>query len=120
MANLTLNIGGRSYPVTCADGEQAHVLSLATMIDEQVRNASAGAAGMTEVRGLLFAALFLADALKDSQAELQSKTETAQSAGDAAPATTTGPALPGGALKALESLAERVEILTQTLKNPAS
>lgn len=115
MANLTLVIGSRSYSVTCRDGEQEHILSLAAMIDEQVRKASSGGA-MTEVRGLLFAALFLADALKESNAQLQDLQSgmVSLTADDNGEASAT--AVPQGALRALESLAERVEALTESLE----
>ncbi|MEM1131809.1 MAG: cell division protein ZapA [Pseudomonadota bacterium] len=112
MANLTLEIGGHSYSVTCPDGEQEHVLSLAAMVDEQVRRASSGGTGMTEVRGLLYAALFLADTLKekDTQPAAEPAVEddnTPQSA---------SPSVPEGAIQALESLAERIETLATSLE----
>ncbi|WOE73904.1 cell division protein ZapA [Alterisphingorhabdus coralli] len=109
MANLTLEIGGHSYPVTCPDGEEDNVLSLAAMVDEQVRRASSGGTGMTEVRGLLYAALFLADSVKEQQA---------QNGAAPAPDKSDADSLPEGAIQGLERLAERVETLADTLEKP--
>lgn len=65
MAEITLHIAGRHYAVRCRDGEEAHLAQLAAMIEGKARDAQAGAPGMTEVRSLLFAALFLADEVND-------------------------------------------------------
>lgn len=59
MSNLRLSIGGRSFSVACADGEEAHVTMLGRLIEDKVQ--AAGAAQQNESRMLLFAALMLAD-----------------------------------------------------------
>ena len=101
MSNVILQIGGRSYTVACATGEEAHVAGLGQVIDGKVRDLVA--AGHNEVRSLLFAALMLADELH----ELRSK------GGTAAPT----PAAPGDPhAAALEGLAARLEKYAATLE----
>lgn len=63
MGNVTLSIAGRSFTLASADGEEAHVARLGRLIDEKA--AASGAAGQTETRMLLFAALMLADELHE-------------------------------------------------------
>lgn len=65
MSNVALQIGGRSYTVACPEGEEPHISALGRMIDEKVQ---AIGTGHSEVRQLLFAALFLADELHDARA----------------------------------------------------
>lgn len=66
MSNVTLSIGGRSYTVACAEGEEKHVMGLGRTIEEKL--ASMGdSGGQTESRMLLFAALLLADDLHEAQ-----------------------------------------------------
>jgi cell division protein ZapA len=65
MADVRLSIAGREYIVTCRDGEEARLIELGTMVDEKVREAGGGAGGLSESRQLLFAALLLADQVKD-------------------------------------------------------
>lgn len=65
MSNVTLSIGGRSYTVACAAGEEAHVAGLGEMIDAKIR--AMGATGTTETRQLLFAALLLADEVHEAK-----------------------------------------------------
>ncbi len=94
MSNVTLQIGGRSYIVACAEGEEAHVEALGQLIDVKIRDL--GTSGHNEVRLLLFAALLLADELHDMRGK-----------GGAAPAATT--ALPDDHATVLEALASRLE-----------
>ncbi|EGD58660.1 hypothetical protein Y88_0717 [Novosphingobium nitrogenifigens DSM 19370] len=62
MKNVTLTIGGRSHAVAVPVGEEAHIETLARMVDDRVRRLRLGQ-GQTEVRMLLFATLMLADEL---------------------------------------------------------
>ncbi len=92
--NVTLQIGGRSYMVACAEGEEAHVEGLGELIDGKVRDL--GTAGHNEARLLLFAALMLADELHETRSK-----------GAAAPAPAAAPAADHAAV--LEALASRLE-----------
>ena len=67
MSNVTLEIGGRSFSVASADGEEQHVATLGRMIDDKLR-AMGGAAGQSESRMMLFAALLLADEIHEMKA----------------------------------------------------
>ena len=66
MSNVNLTIGGRNFTIACADGEEAHISGLGRMIDERLRSVD-GAAGQSEARMLLFAALLLADDVHDAR-----------------------------------------------------
>ena len=59
VSNVALVVGGRSYTVNCAAGEEDHICELGAMIDAKL--AAMGAGGQNETRNLLFAALLLAD-----------------------------------------------------------
>jgi len=72
MGNVTLSIGGRSFTLACADGEEMHVTRLGRLIDDKA--AASGAEGQTETRMLLFAALMMADELD----ELRKRPKTAE------------------------------------------
>ena len=103
MSNVTLSIGGRSYTVACAEGEESHVLGLGTMIDSKLA-AMGDMAGQAETRTLLFASLLLAD-------ELHEAGGAKAAAGEPAPAQVA----PAMALRldelatSLENLASRLE-----------
>jgi cell division protein ZapA len=107
MAQMKLEIGGRSFKVTCQDGEESHLTKLAAMVDTKAREAG-DPAGLTESRMLLFTSLLLADELHGAQAAM------------AEPAVTTAPAKPDPineqAIVSLEKLADRAEQLANGLE----
>lgn len=103
MSNVTLSIGGRSFVVACADGEEAHVRQLGTLIDDKV--AVAGAQGQTEARMLLYASLLLADVVH----ELQSKAGVAPSSS----------ASSSGLAERLTQIADKIENLADLLESDA-
>lgn len=105
MSNVNLSIGGRSFTVACAEGEEDHVTGLGRMIDEKL-SAMGDMSVQNESRMLLFAALLLADELHEAQART--------------PAA-AAPSLPDGTAERLASLATRLENLAISLESgPAS
>ncbi len=70
MANITLHIAGRNYPITCGDGEEDHAFALAKSLDVKISEATNGQS-VTEIRGLLFGGLLLADALLEAEADIK-------------------------------------------------
>ncbi len=98
MSNVTLQIGGRSYTVACAEGEETHVAALGGIIAEKVGRMGPG---HSEARQLLFAALLLADELDEAR-------------GRAAPASPAPSPSPDPAI--LEALADRLEKCAATLE----
>ena len=68
MSNIDVDVAGRRYNVACRDGEEEHLRSLAAIVDKRANDAAAALGGLTETRQLLFAALLIADDLKDTRA----------------------------------------------------
>jgi cell division protein ZapA len=107
MANIDIEVAGRSYNVSCRDGEEAHLLSLAAIVNKRAEDAAEALGGLTEARQLLFAALLIADDLKDTRA------------GAGLPDPTPPKADPAIA-EALERIAGRLESLAATLEPAAA
>jgi cell division protein ZapA len=103
VADVEIGVGGRRYAMYCRDGDESHLERLAALVDVKVAQATKAAPGLTEVRQLLFAAIFLADELEELR--------RSNAASPAAPA----PANDEPAARAIESLAERIEALAQRL-----
>ena len=102
MAEVDLNIAGRTYRVACRNGEEASLHDAARLVDAKSREALAGLGTLSEARQLLFASLLLADQLLDQ------KPESAAAAVAAGP----DPAL----VQRAESLADRLESLADTIE----
>jgi cell division protein ZapA len=106
MANIDIEIAGRRYNVACRDGEQEHLHAVAAEVDRRAKDAAAALGGLTETRQLLFAALLIADDIKDIRA------------GAGIPDPIPLPPDPAIA-QALERLAARVEAMADNLERIA-
>lgn len=67
MAQVRIEVGGRSYPVACRDGEEARLLMLGRLIETRAADAVRATGAGDEARGLLMAALLLADELDEAR-----------------------------------------------------
>lgn len=103
MASVELEIASRKYTLACRDGEEAHLRSVAALVDKKAKDAGTALGNMGEARQLLFASLLLADELKEQRAG----TTPAQAEIDPVVAD------------ALERLAERIESLAARLEGEA-
>nr|WP_245405647.1 cell division protein ZapA [Sphingobium sp. Sx8-8] len=99
-----MHIAGRVYDIRCRDGEEAHLANLANLIERKARLAQQNTPGLTEVRTLLFSALFLADELNDLKREAIGRQQSLALEPEDEPA-----------VRALESLAARIEKLRDRL-----
>jgi cell division protein ZapA len=106
MASVDIEVAGRKYNVACRNGEEAHLHAVAAMVDQRARDAAEALGSLGESRQLLFAALLMADDIKELRA----------GAGIADPP----PPPPDPAVaQALERLAARMEALADSLENRA-
>jgi len=103
MASVEVEIAARRYAVACRDGEEAHLREVAAIVDRKAQDAGTALGSLSEVRQLLFAALLLADEVKEHRA-----------GNHVAPDDDSG-----RIADALERLAGRVEALAQRLEGEA-
>ena len=132
MAEIDLDIGGKSFRVACADGEERQLQSAAALVASEAQNLVAAIGQLPESRMLLMSSLMLGDrhialqgqlrAAEDRirALELRAERAEAESAAPAAPA-------PGGlfqqdpaeALAALTRTAETLEAMADALEAKA-
>jgi cell division protein ZapA len=107
MATIDVEVAGRRYSVSCRDGEEDHLRSLAAIVDHRAHDATAALGALSEARQLLFTSLLLADDLNDRD--------------DGAPAAAARMAAAAAAdprvADALDRLAQRVEALADRLED---
>jgi cell division protein ZapA len=106
VANIDIEVAGRRYNVACREGDEEHLRAVAAEVDRRARDAAEALGGLTETRQLLFAALLIADDIKDIRA------------GAGIPDPQPLPPDPAVA-QALERLAARVEALAESLERIA-
>ena len=106
MAQVTVTINGRSYPVACDAGEEERITELARYIDAKVKGFAQDVGQIGEARLLVMAALLLADEL----AEAHEAKGTSISA-------VNGAAREDAKLAAgIDSLAQRIEVIAAKLE----
>lgn len=105
MAELELFIGGHGYRVACAEGQESALRELAELVNVTIDAQRAQSGVLGETRQLLFAALTLADAVRDTRKELDFWDDLR-------------PQLEGldQATRAIDNLASRMEILADDLE----
>lgn len=109
MALITVPVNGRSYDITCDDGQQAHVRELARYIDERIAELVAGIGQAGESRLLLLACLLVGHELWEARKGLMPPTVSHHRR-----ALADDRAL----LDDLASLAERIEAIAARLEAP--
>ena len=70
MGQVTVRVNGYAHTIGCKDGEEAHVLDLASRIEAKTRMIRSMGGQFSEARMLLHVALLLADEANDLRAEV--------------------------------------------------
>ncbi|WP_312820962.1 cell division protein ZapA [Brevundimonas sp.] len=105
MATVTVEVNGRSYPVGCADGQEARVSQLAQEFNNRVSQVADQVGQVGDLKLFLMGALMLADELSEARRGR---------AAPAAPATAEPAASNDGVAEALNAVASRLEKLAQS------
>jgi cell division protein ZapA len=105
MAQVTVTINGRGYPVACNEGEEQRISELARYVDGKVKTFARDLGQIGEARLLVLAALVLADELADAHAAT------------GGPKSGNGAAEPADkAASGIENLAQRLEAIAARLE----
>ena len=71
MADVDININSRTYRISCKDGEEERILSLASQINQEVKSLANKIGQLGEARMILLAALVLLDKSDDNQDKME-------------------------------------------------
>ncbi|MBL4639820.1 MAG: cell division protein ZapA [Kordiimonadaceae bacterium] len=66
MAQISVHINGKIYPLACADGEEERLRKLASYIDSKTKDIAGKLGNVNETRLILMAAVLIADELQDA------------------------------------------------------
>ena len=121
MPEVTIQIGGRGFEVSCQEGEESYLHSAAKMLDDEAQVLSDQIGRMPEARMLLMAGLMLADKtaavedrIKEVEAQLaerEAELETLRSAPAPEPERVEVAVVPPSVTDTLAELAARAEAL---------
>jgi len=112
MGQVAVPVNGRSFTITCDDGQEPRIRRLTQYVDARVGEFVKSVGQVGESRLLLLAALVIADELSDANEALQqeqSRHRAAESeAGDAVDAAAGG----------IHGIAQRIEAIAGRLESP--
>ncbi len=66
MAQITVTVNNKHYPLACADGDQERLNKLAAYVDSKTQTLAKQLGHVSEARLMLMAAVLIADELHDS------------------------------------------------------
>jgi len=107
MAEVHLTINGRSYPVSCDEGQQARLKELAQYLDRKTADFTTKLGQIGEARLIVLAALVITDELAEAHAQLRR-----HAGGGPVGNGVDTDALSDG----LDELAERIEAIAERLE----
>jgi cell division protein ZapA len=107
LAQLTIKINGYAYTVGCDDGQERHLMQMASEVENRIDSIKALGGQSGESRLLVLAALLMADELHDTRSTLANlQTELARL-----------PQAEAEARRRLARLADRAEEIAQGLEH---
>ncbi len=120
MPEVEIRIGGRSFEVSCQDGEEQYLQAAAGMLDAEASVLSSQIGRLPEARMLLMAGLMLADrtaGMQDKLATLEAELAQIKSAPPPPPERIDVPVMPAGVAETLAELTARAEALAAQLED---
>ncbi len=123
MPDVTIQIGGRGFDVSCQEGEESYLHTAAKMLDEEAQVLSDQIGRMPESRMLLMAGLLLADktaAVEDKIKEVEAELLALRGAGTPEPKRVEVPVVPDAVTDTLAELAARAEALAAAVEEKAA
>ena len=116
MAQLSVTIHGRTYPIVCDDGQEEHVTRLAAYIDKRATEIADTVGQVGEGRLLVMTSLLVADELSEAYDEMERLQVAAKSTEDTI-RSETRENLEAKVAPVVESLAVRIENIAAGLES---
>jgi cell division protein ZapA len=119
MPDLEIKIGGRSFTVSCQEGEEHFLNGAAAMLDVEAQPLVAQMGRLPEARMLLMAGLMLADktaAVEDENRQLKLKLANLESRPTPEREKLEVPVIPPGLTETLAEIAARAEAVAASLE----
>jgi cell division protein ZapA len=121
MAAVIVSIAGRTYRLSCDDGQEPRLQELAAYVEGKIASMKDNFREIGEQRIVVMAALSIADEANDAKGKLKAiEAEVATLRAELDTATRRQEALETQVAAALEEAAQRIEALDAELKQPAA
>lgn len=117
MAEVTIYINGRSYDISCDNGQEGRIVDLASYIDQRLQQISRAGAAYNDSHLMVLTSLVLADEIFEARSEGAAAVSAARAsrpqAAAPAPASAAAPGINKdeemAVVKLIEQLTKRIE-----------
>ena len=121
MAQVSVTINGRQFRMTCEDGQEEHLLSLARDLDTRIGGLRAKFGEIGDTRLTVMAAITVSDELAEAAARIKRLEGELAALQDASAAVSDrNKAAQASIATALSAAAERIESITKKLNQTAA
>jgi len=121
MTSVVVSIAGRTYRMSCAEGEEARLEALARIVEDKIVEMREGFSEIGEQRIVVMAAIAMADELADARSRVAAlEAETGRLASALSEAECATRDLAERAARVIGSVADRIGQLSATLDRPVS
>lgn len=110
MGQVAISINGQNYQITCDDGQEEHLRSLAQIVDSRVEELVSAVGQVGDMRLLVMASLLLADEVSETKDEVEAIRAKAAEAEQA------GPLAEAQLANGIEAMAARIETIAASLE----
>lgn len=110
MGQVAISINGQNYQITCDDGQEEHLRSLAQIVDSRVEELVSAVGQVGDMRLLVMASLLLADEVAETKEEVDAMRA------QAVEADRTVPLAEAQLANGFEALAARIETIAASLE----
>ncbi len=123
MGQVTVQINGRGYPISCEDGQEDHLSRLASYLNVRVEDLAKRVGQIGDAHLMVIASLMVADELSDAYDQIESLQQQDQSGGandgtEAANAAAAAAADQEARIASvLSAIADRVEHIASRLES---
>jgi cell division protein ZapA len=119
MSQVSVTINGRQFRMACEDGQEGHLMNLARDLDSRIEGLRAKFGEIGDTRLTVMAALTIADSLAETGQRIKWLEDEVAALQEArTEAASHDKVVHAAVAAALNSAAERVEIITKKLNQP--
>lgn len=118
MSEVSISINGRSYDIGCDDGQEGHIIELASYIDYKFQQIARSGAALNEMHLMVLTSLMLTDELVKFRTMVEKNAGSKKSGAAAAPAEEAGLSKDDevALAKVLENLVKRIDGIADRLQ----
>jgi cell division protein ZapA len=109
VAEVTIYINGRSYDISCDNGQEGRIVDLASYIDQRLQQISRSGAAYNDAHLMILTSLVLADELFEANEQSTGAVRASRPAAAPAQQPAVNKDEEGAILKVLEQLTKRIE-----------